>query len=91
MLDSVQANDYHHFMIDTDDAFKAAMTKEALQSVSTQLAPRLQKGYTLTFLGELSQQSCQVSLWKVTYKDGSDDTLAKLAMKDGRIAGFWLQ
>lgn len=30
-------------------------------------------------------------LWKLVYKDAGDDTLAKFVLKDGKIAGFWLQ
>ena len=41
--------------------------------------------------GQLKQQGCQVHLWKLVFKDGGDDTLAKLVLKDGRVAGFWLQ
>jgi hypothetical protein len=51
----------------------------------------MKKGYETTYMGALSQQNCQVYLWKLIYKDGGDDTLAKLAVQDGKVAGFWLQ
>ncbi len=91
LLKAVEANDYESFVADGTDAVKAALTKQMLEGVSAQLAPRMQKGYTISSLGELKQQGCQVYLWKLTYEDHGDDTLAKLVLKDGKVAGFWLQ
>lgn len=91
LLEAVEANDYASFVADGNDAFKAGLTKQMLEGVSAQLAPRMQKGYDVSYLGELKQQGCQVHLWKLAYRDGGDDTLAKLVLKDGKVAGFWLQ
>ena len=91
LLKAVEANDYASFVADGTDAVKAGLTRQMLQGVSAQMAPRMTEGYETTCLGELRQQGCQVHLWKLAYKDGGDDTLAKLALKDGKVAGFWLQ
>ena len=91
LLKAIETNDYDSFVADGTNAFKAAMTKQMMQGVSGQFSPRIKKGYTCSYLGELKQQGCQVLLWKLAYKDGGDDTLAKLVLKDGKVAGFWLQ
>jgi DNA-directed RNA polymerase subunit RPC12/RpoP len=91
LLKATEANDYDSFVADGADVFKAALTKQKLDGVSAQLSPRMKKGYRCAYLGELSQHGCQVLLWKLTFKDGGDDTLAKLVLKDGKVAGFWLQ
>jgi hypothetical protein len=91
LLKAVESNDYDNFVADGTDVFKAALTKPMLQGVSGQLAPRLKQGYACTYLGELKQQGCRVLLWKLTFKDGGDDTLATLALKDTAVAGFRLQ
>jgi hypothetical protein len=91
LLRAVEANDYASFVADGTDAVKAGLTKPMLEGVSAQLAPRMTKGYETSYLGELKQQGCQVHLWKLAYKDGGDDTLAKLVIQDGKVAGFWLQ
>lgn len=91
MLSAVEANDYETFVSDGNATFKAALTKQVLEGVSALLSPRMKKGYETVYLGVLNQQGCQVHLWKVAYKDGGDDTLAKLVLKDGKVAGFWLQ
>jgi hypothetical protein len=91
LLKAIEANDYNSFVADGDSAFKAAMTKQMLQGVSALFSPRLKKGYTCSYLAELKQQGCRVLLWKLAYSDGGDDTLVKLVLKDGKIAGFFLQ
>lgn len=91
LLKAVEANDYDNFVADGNEAFKAGMTKQMLEGVSGQLSPRLKKGYACSYLGELHQQGCQVLLWKMVYQDEGDQTLAKLVLKDGKVAGFWLQ
>lgn len=91
LLKAVASNDYASFVADGGDAFKSGLSKQMLSLVSTQYAPRIKKGYDATYLGVLQQQGCQVQLWKLVYKDGSDDTLAKLVVKDGKVVGFWLQ
>jgi hypothetical protein len=91
LLKSVEENDYAAFVADGTDEFKAGLTKQMLEGVSAQIAPRMKKGYECSYLGQLRQQGCEVYLWKLTYKDGDDDTLAKLVIKDGKVAGFWLQ
>jgi hypothetical protein len=91
LLTAVEVGDYDSFVADGDAAFKAALTMQMFEGVSEQLAFRMQGGYDTFYLGELNQQGCQVYLWKLVFKDGGDDTLAKLVLKDGKVAGFWLQ
>jgi hypothetical protein len=91
LLTAVEVGDYEGFVADGDAAFKAALTKPMFEGVSEQLAFRMQGGYDTFYLGQLNQQGCQVYLWKLVFKDGGDDTLAKLVLKGGKVAGFWLQ
>jgi len=91
LLEAIESNNYSAFVANGTDEFKTGMTTQMLQSVSVQFAPRLQKGYQRVYLGELRQQGSQVYLWKLVFKDGGDDTLVKLVIKKGKVAGFWLQ
>ena len=90
LLKAVEANDYAGFIADGTDEFKAGMTTEMFEGVSALLASRMMKGYTTSCL-ELKQGGYQVYLGKLAFKDGGDDTLAKMILKDGKVAGFWLQ
>ncbi|MDZ8189444.1 MAG: hypothetical protein RMX96_31980 [Nostoc sp. ChiSLP02] len=90
LINAVQQNNYTQFISQGNAAFQESITKQTFTQVSTQLAPRFKKGYSAIFLGNLNQQGYQVYLWKLTFSDGSDDVLARLSLKDGKIGGFWL-
>ena len=91
MLAATQSNSYDDFVASGDAAFKAAMTRQMLEGVSQQLGPRLKQGYRAAFLDNLNQQGHTVYLWKLEFKDRKDDLLVRMAVKDGKVAGFWLQ
>jgi len=55
------------------------------------MAPRLKGGYTLTDLGTLNQVGYAVHLWKVAFRDGKDDVLAKISTKGGKVGGVYFQ
>lgn len=84
------SNNYDAFVAECDAAMKAALTKPMLEAVSKQIGPRVKQGYDAQYLGELTQQGYQVHLWRLRFKDGGDDTLAALSIKDGKAGGFAL-
>jgi len=92
LLKALEANDYDAVVaLDGTDAFKAALTRDRLAAASAQLSPRMKQGYQCLYFGELKQYGTSVVLWKLAFKDGRDDILAKLTLKDGKVAGFGLQ
>ncbi|HUH91872.1 MAG TPA: hypothetical protein VL742_01845 [Casimicrobiaceae bacterium] len=91
MLSALQAGSVADFVAPGDDHFKAGMTQAMLDQVRAQLGPRLARGYTSTFLGSLREQGYTVLLWKLEFKDGNDDRLVTMAVKDGKVAGFFLR
>jgi hypothetical protein len=90
LINAVEQNNYTQFISQGNAAFKEGITKQTFTQVSGQLAPRIKKGYSAVFLGNLNQQGYKVYLWKLTFFDGGDDVLARLSLKDGKIGGFWL-
>ena len=91
MVSAIQANSLPDFLAPGDEAFQAGMTKEMLSSINQSLASRLGQGYGSTFLTRLKQQGFEVYVWKLEFKDGNDDVLVFLAVKDGKVGGFWLR
>jgi hypothetical protein len=85
------ANDYDGFVAVCDDKMKAALTKQMLEGVSAQLKPRADQGYAADYLGELNQEGHAVHLWRLRFKDGGDDVLATLSVKDGKAGGFYIR
>jgi phage-related tail fiber protein len=91
LIDAVKANDRDAFIADGTEAVKKGVTEEVMEVLSKQLGARLKKGYEATYLCQLKQASHQVHLWKVTFKDGGDDIVIRVALKDGKVDGFFLQ
>lgn len=91
MLAAIQSKSLPDFMAAGDASFKAGMTQPMLDSVSAQIAPRLSQGYTSSFLGSLNQEGYTVYLWKLAFKDGKDDRLVTMAVRDGKVGGFFLR
>jgi hypothetical protein len=91
MISAIQANSLPDFVAPGDEAFQAGMTKEMLSSINQSLASRLAQGYTSTFLTKLNQQGFEVYVWKLEFKDGNDDVLVFMAVKNGKVGGFWLR
>jgi hypothetical protein len=90
LFSSIENSDYHAFIADGSPAFQA-ITKDQFDAVCVQLAPKLKAEHTVTYLGDLKQHGYHVTLWKVSFSDGSDDALATLSVKDGKIGGFWIK
>jgi hypothetical protein len=90
LMGAIANNDYEKFIAEGNTGFQDAITKEMFTPVSEELADRLKAGYSTVFLGELKQQNYQVYVWKLTFKDGGDDFLARMSLKDGKVDGFWL-
>jgi hypothetical protein len=91
LLTAIAESNYDALIANAAPALKSRITKETFTQVSTQLSPRLKKGYTLQYLGTLKQQGVEVHLWKIIYQDGGDDMLARLVIQENKVAGFWFQ
>ena len=91
LLAAIAANNYDVLVANAAPALKSRITRETFTQVSTQLSPRLKKGYKPQYLGSLKQQGVEVLLWKITFQDGGDDLLARLVIQEDKVAGFWFQ
>ena len=91
LLRAIEASDRASFVAEATDPFRQAMTQGALTAMNRQLGPRLRKGHQASYLCDLRQQGLKVHLWKVTFQDGGDDVVVRIVLKDGKLAGFFLQ
>ncbi len=92
LLTAIATNNYDALIANAAPALKSRITKETFTQVTTQLSPRLKKGYNLHYLGSINkQQGVVFFLWKITYKDGGDEMLARLVIQENKVAGFWFQ
>ena len=90
LVNAVVSDNLEDFIKDGEPAFQK-LTQEQLSAVSAQLKPRFEKGYETSYLGELTQKGYHVTLWRIRFKDGNDDALATLSMKQGKVGGFFIR
>ena len=91
LMAATVSNNYDAFIAESDASLKAALTKHMLERVSKELEPRARQGYDSQYLGELNRKGYRVHLWRLKFKDGGDDALATLGVKDGKAGTFILQ
>jgi hypothetical protein len=90
LITAIAKSDHQGFIADGDAPFRQ-FKKQQFEAVSGQLAPKLQAGHEISYLGELKQKGFRVTLWKLSFKDGSDDALATLSVKAGKVGGFFIR
>ena len=88
MLDALQTRSYDRFVADGDARFRSGFTQKMFEELAARLGSRLQQGYSVAFLTTLRQQDYVVYVWKLAFKDGKDDFLVSLFIKNGDVTGF---
>jgi hypothetical protein len=90
LIKAVEKNDFNEFIKNGEPAFQQ-LDKKLFEAVSKQLDERMKGGYDVEYLGDLKQQGYHVTLWRLRFKDGSDDALATLSMKSDKVGGYWIK
>ena len=90
LMKAVSDNDYDAFLSNGTPEFKKNVSKQAFDSVTGQLGLLIRTGYTTEYVSKLYQRGVIVHLWKISYVNSKENSLAKLIMTDGKVAGFWL-
>ena len=91
LLAAQVAKDYDGFVADASTGLKAALSKTQFEASSDIMIPKLAAGYEITPLGELNQRGYEVYLYRLRFKNGGDDMLGTLSLKDGKVAGIFFK
>jgi len=89
LLDAQEHKDYDAFVANGTLQLKAALTKTQFDASSDLMIARMKDGCDIDTLGELNQKGYQVYLYRLRFKNGADDMLGTLTMKDGQVAGIY--
>jgi hypothetical protein len=87
LIAAIEASDYAAFLADGEPGL-AGITEDQFQDVASALGPKLKAGKSVSYLGQLQQKGYRVTLWKIAYNGGGDDSLATLSTKNGKVGGF---
>jgi hypothetical protein len=91
LLAAQTAKNYDAFVANANDNLKAALTKTQFEASSDLLNNRMSGGYETTFLGELNQRGYQVFLYRLRFKDGGDDMLGTMSLKNDQVGGIYFK
>ncbi|MBD0339822.1 hypothetical protein [Microcoleus vaginatus] len=91
ILDATASKNYELFTTVGDAGYKASITQQMFDDVSEQLASRLQKGYSITYFGEIKQGNSPIYLWKLSFEDGGDEFVAHMTMNGDKVAGIFIE
>ena len=83
--------DFAKFSRDGTSIFKGFCNKMMFKIGCIQLSPLLSKNHEVMFLTELKEKDLMAYLWKISFKSQSDDFLARLTIKDGKVASFFIK
>jgi len=91
MVAAIVTSDHDAFVEHGDAELKSPDNNEILKTMNPRLLEPLKKGYEISYLGTMKAQGHDVTLWRIIYKAGGDDSLVTLYMKNGIVGGFWLK
>jgi hypothetical protein len=87
MIRAIETANHAEFVAAGDETFQQT-PKERFAADAAPIAARLRSGYTTTLLGDLRQSGMRRTLWKIAFKDGSDDLLVEINFGADRVIGF---
>jgi hypothetical protein len=90
IINSIKDQDYEAFIANGDKGF-SSITKSMFEGVCASMERKFKDGHELTYFGDLKARGYQVTLWRVSFKNGSDDSLGRISVKNGKVGGFIIQ
>ncbi len=91
LLAAQTAKNYDAFVANASDPLKAALTKTQFEASSNILNKRFAGGYEVAFFGELNQKGYQTFLYRLRFKDGGDDLLGTMSLKNDKVEGIYFK
>ncbi len=88
MTAALSTADYEAFISGLGEGARERVTRERFEQMFEPYIARFKGGFESAYLTQLRQEGCEVHVWKVTFRDGGDDYLIKLALENGKVAGF---
>ncbi len=91
MVTAIIENNHPNFVGGATPELQKELSKEEFAKVVEQIEPVLKKGFKSRYLGSMEQQGFTVHLWVLSIRGESDEMLATLSLKEGKVGGFYLE
>ncbi len=90
LIDALAHGDHGDFISGGNEAFRSNLRQAMFENVQEHLGVRMAKGVERTFLASLQQYGMTVYVWKLTFEDGEDELITRLAVDgNGDVGGIW--
>jgi hypothetical protein len=89
LMRAIRSSDRGEFLLDATEEMRRGVTQEVMARIIKDLTSHLQRGFEATHVREAQEDGFDVNLWKVAFKDGSDDVTLRVVTREGKLAGFW--
>lgn len=90
LITAIQNGSHKDFTALGDERFQA-MPEKDFEGVVTRLGPLLQPGYQSSYLGDFKiDKNTRVYYWKLELANEPHDWLAKMAVADDKVKGFFI-
>jgi hypothetical protein len=88
LMNATAGKNFPEFIALGDERFQSGIPKKEFDRVSNQLSSRMKAGYNANFLCDLKQNSFDTYVWKLTFSDKGTEFLARLSLKEDKVAEF---
>ncbi|KPK00794.1 MAG: hypothetical protein AMK71_07880 [Nitrospira bacterium SG8_35_4] len=90
-LEALKSKDYRQFIEHGNKAFKEFMDEYSFDSLIMQRRAKIEKGYSLEYLGAIRSIGMRKHLWKVHITGDKYQLLGSLSLSQGKVVGFNLE
>jgi hypothetical protein len=91
MIEAVMNESYDAFLADADANLKTHLSRQQFEGLCGLYTQPLKKGYKLDYFGHLKEHGHVVHVWKISTNGAPDEALIRMAVKDGKVGGVWVQ
>lgn len=89
MLNAISLDAYEAFVEYGDPVFRS-LRREEFEKAYAHFGPLLAKGQRSTYLGSFRRAGMTIHYWRISFNGEGDDWLAKLAVHESRVRGFFI-
>ena len=90
LISGLQSGKYQNFIALGDDELKKSVRDTPFDQVTAKYAPRMKKGFETSFFGTLKKEGSEIYFWKLAFRDGGDDVLIQISVKNGKLNRFFV-
>lgn len=90
LVAALQSGKYQSLIEQGDKEFKATVKDTPFDAITEVYGGRLRGGFTASYFGDMKKSGGRFYFWKLVFKDGSDDIIVQIGVKNDKLNNFFL-